>query len=244
MQRDKADYGLDAPTVVRNLFLWGVGLLLLGCVTYIFFQHPQWLQMAISILFLFSAILCFAEAFYMIWGSRVGKYRERERLINLVGLQGDEKVLDVGCGRGLVLNAVAARLTTGTAVGIDIWNRHDQSGNDPEVTRRNAEIEGVTDLVEIIDGDARVIPFSDNHFDVVLSSLAIHNIPTERERAQALAEILRVVKPKGRIAILDFQYTKDYAAFFEQSGVRNVQVIGPHWLLFPPVRIVVGQKKG
>src|SRR5699024_7150603 len=87
-----------------------------------------------------------------------------------------EKVLEVGCGRGLVLNAAAQRLTTGKAVGIDLWNERDQSGNHPDATRKNAAIEGVAEKVEIITGDARHIPFANNTFDVVVSSLAIHNI--------------------------------------------------------------------
>lgn len=85
-------------------------------------------------------------------------------------------MLDVGCGRGLVLNAAAQRLTTGKAVGIDLWNERDQSGNHPDATRKNAAIEGVAEKVEIITGDARHIPFANNTFDVVVSSLAIHNI--------------------------------------------------------------------
>ena len=48
----------------------------------------------------------------MTWSSKVGKLRERERLMDALGLRGDETVLDVGCGRGLLLNAAARRLTT------------------------------------------------------------------------------------------------------------------------------------
>ena len=53
-------------------------------------------------------------------------------------LRGDEAVLDMGCGRGAVLTAVARKLTTGRVIGIDIWNTMDQSGNAREVTLRNA----------------------------------------------------------------------------------------------------------
>jgi ubiquinone/menaquinone biosynthesis C-methylase UbiE len=123
----------------------------------------------------------------MIWSSKVGKLRERERLLELVGLGGHEKVLDVGCGRGLLLNGAARRLTKGKAVGIDIWNKQDQSGNDPDVTRANARIEGVAERVKIVDGDARSMPFADNDFDVVVSSLAIHNIPGSEERYLAIS---------------------------------------------------------
>jgi len=54
-----------------------------------------------------------------------------------------------------VLTAVAGRLTTGRATGIDIWNTLDQSGNAQSVTLRNASLEGVADRVRIETGDMR-----------------------------------------------------------------------------------------
>ncbi|MBB6669422.1 class I SAM-dependent methyltransferase [Cohnella nanjingensis] len=243
IQKRRGDYGLDAPIVVRNLLLMGAGFLLLGVVFFFIFQERlHWLGVMISLVFLVSFLVVSAEALYMIWSSKVGKFRERERLLDLVALQGKEKVLDVGCGRGFVLNAAARRLTVGKAVGIDIWNKQDQSGNDPDATRANSRTEGVAERVEIVDGDARRMPFSDNDFDVVVSSLVIHNIPNSEERCRALSEIMRVLKPGGRFAVLDFQHVKEYSDAFERLGAIEVRIVGPHWLMFPPVRIITGRK--
>ncbi|MFC0438908.1 class I SAM-dependent methyltransferase [Kutzneria buriramensis] len=57
-------------------------------------------------------------------------------------------------------------------------------GNAAEVTVRNAELEGVADRIELTTGDLRALPFEADDFDLVVSSLAIHNIksPTQRER--------------------------------------------------------------
>ena len=102
--------------------------------------------------------------------------RFRERLLDSIPWRGDERVLDVGCGRGLMLIGAARRLTSGRATGIDLWQSEDQSGNRPETTRSNAAAEGVADRVEILTGDARKLPFEPGTFDFVVSSWALHNL--------------------------------------------------------------------
>src|SRR5262245_46378577 len=81
--------------------------------------------------------------------TRRGKFLEWDAILDRLRLGGDERVLDMGCGRGAVLTAVARRLTAGHATGVDIWNALDQSGNDRRVTAHNAELEGVAGRVTI-----------------------------------------------------------------------------------------------
>ena len=78
-----------------------------------------------------------------------GKFVVWAQLLDTLGLRGDERILDLGCGRGAVLLMAAERLTTGRAVGVDLWQRADQSGNGEAATRRNAVAEGVADRVEL-----------------------------------------------------------------------------------------------
>jgi ubiquinone/menaquinone biosynthesis C-methylase UbiE len=142
----------------------------------------------------------------MVWYSRVRKLRERERLLDLVPWRGDEQVLDVGCGRGLLLNAAARRLSSGRAVGVDLWQGADLSGNRPEATLENA----------------RKLPFADASFDVVVSCLALHNIYEKTEREQAVHELARVLRPGGHVVVLDIQHTADYARLLRESGLQGV----------------------
>ena len=59
------------------------------------------------------------------------------------------------------------------AVGIDVWSNVDQLHNSRDATLANAKAEGVSDRVEVRDGDMRSLPFADSTFDVVVSSLGI-----------------------------------------------------------------------
>jgi ubiquinone/menaquinone biosynthesis C-methylase UbiE len=132
-------------------------------------------------------------------------------------------VLDVGCGRGLLLIGAAKRLTTGKAVGVDIWQTEDLSGNRPEATQENARLEGVSDRVEVKDGDARRLPFADGTFDVVVTKWVLHNIYNAAERDTAVREIARVLKPGGRLLIGDVRHTGRYAQVLRQSGLEDVR---------------------
>ena len=136
-----------------------------------------------------SGIAWLIVAGWMVWDSKVGKLWARDRLLDGLALRGDETVLDVGCGRGLLLIGAAKRLTTGKAVGVDIWQTEDLSGNRPEATLENARLEGVAECVEVKDGDARRLPFADGAFDVIVTKEALHNIYNAAERDTAVREI-------------------------------------------------------
>lgn len=234
----KPDYGLDAPTVVRNFILLSLLSFLLTIATFLI-QSPVWFWLAFSYAF-FYTVLFLIFAFWMYYSSRFTKPKIARDLIDWFNLKGDEKILDLGCGRGLFLIAAAKRLTHGKAVGIDLWRSVDQSGNCPEMLLRNAQLEGLEEKIEIHTGDIQKLPFPDAFFDTVFSSLVIHNIPTAEGRHCALQELLRVLKPGGRFAILDIRYTLKYANILAQLGVADIQRKKTKYFYFPPLRVVTG----
>jgi SAM-dependent methyltransferase len=202
---------LSAVGIGSAALLYGFGLI----------HRPIILWAAIALAVVAADLLLVAAA--MLWYSRAGKMRQRDRLLDTIAWRGDERVLDVGCGRGLLLLGAAQRLTTGKAIGVDIWSRIDLSGNRPEATLENARRAGVAERVEVRDADAQQLPFADASFDAIVSSLVLHNIPSDAGRRQAVREIARVLKPGGRVAVLDLRHTADYVCVLRQCGLGDAR---------------------
>jgi SAM-dependent methyltransferase len=158
-----------------------------------------------------------------LYTTRRGKFLVWAELLGQIGLRGDERILDMGCGRGAVLLMAAQHLTTGRAVGVDLWRSRDQSGNAADATRRNAVAEGVADRVELYTADMMALPFADASFDLVVSSLAIHNISGSAGRDRAVAEAVRVLRPGGRLMIADIRATANYQARLAALGMKDIR---------------------
>jgi arsenite methyltransferase len=230
----RPDYGIDAPGVVRNLFIvgvigllaWGVGMLGVWSGQLIVPMPGLRLVFPLGDIGLWLGIGFTLMGVGMVWNSKIGKVLSRERLLAQITWTGNEQVLDVGCGRGLMLIGAAKHITTGKATGIDIWQAEDLSGNCSEATLENARREGVLERVEVQSADMRQIPFPDRTFDVVVSRAAIHNLYQAADRAQAIREIARVLKPGGQALIADIRHHGEYAAIFSQSHCTDIRRVG------------------
>ncbi len=217
MKARRGEYGFDAPYVP--------GFMMLGSLPLWFGAVQALLRgdaVGVATMGLSAGFLVFCAGTF-IFTTRTGKFRVWNELLAGLSLRGDEKVLDVGCGRGAVLLLAAERLSSGKATGIDLWSVKDQSGNALEATQRNAAAEGVSERVELHTGDMRKLPFPDASFEVIVSSLAIHNVPDAAGRAESVREIARVLKPGGRVLLADFKYVADYAKTLREAGLREVQ---------------------
>jgi arsenite methyltransferase len=184
---------------------------------------------------------------YYLHTTRRGKFLVWAEILDGLRLRGDERVLDAGCGRGAVLTMVAERLPRGRAIGIDIWSKRDQSGNSAEAAECNLAAEGVRERCKLMTGDMRSMPFSDASFDLIVSSLAIHNIPRSAERSRVIDEIARVLVPGGRVAIADLAFTWSYAQRLEELGFIGVKRRRLGWrfwwgLVFPATTLVTGTR--
>ncbi|MEP6924795.1 MAG: methyltransferase domain-containing protein [Pyrinomonadaceae bacterium] len=242
MSLKAVNFGIDGPVFVFNTFLIGC-LLISGGLALVGWLTNTTLHEIESALIITAGAVCFLIAATILWGSKVGKLRLRDEIINSLNLRGDEYILGVGCGHGLLIIGAAKFLNkNGRAIGIDVWKEVDQAGNSPQATLKNAEIEGVADRVAVETADARNMPFADNFFDLILTSWVLHNLIRKRERQKALSEIVRVTKSGGEIIIADVWLGYEYAKFFRNAGLTQISVSRPYFLFFAPTFVVRAKK--
>ena len=114
-----------------------------------------------------------------------------ERVLDLAGVQPADRVLDVGCGTGIVARRAAARVgPRGSVTGLDL--------NADMLKVARAVSEGSIPVIAWHPGDAARLPFEDGSFDVVTSQQALQFMP---EPATVVREVRRVLSDRGRVAI-------------------------------------------
>ncbi|MBW8812978.1 MAG: methyltransferase domain-containing protein [Caulobacterales bacterium] len=132
-----------------------------------------------------------------VWLATRGRERSlRETILNLARPRPGEAVLDVGCGTGTLAIATRPRVgPDGEVVGAD------PSAEMLAGARRKARRSGVE--VSFVQAPAQALPFPERRFDLVMSTLMLHHLPRPA-RGEALREIRRVLKPGGRLLVVDF----------------------------------------
>lgn len=151
-----------------------------------------------------------AVARYVIPGNRVAVAR---RIVSDLNLNGSERVLDVGSGRGLYAIEAAHRLSSGRVCGVDVWDaatvedlsfhhRFSQpTGNTVDNAKKNARLAGVSDKVKFINMDAANLKFTESSFDVIICGFVLSHL--WRNQREVITELRRVLKAGGRLMIID-----------------------------------------
>lgn len=207
----RARFGIDKPAIPSACAEFGTWLAAVGAV--LSYGH---LFSYAAIPYLFAAIV-FTHMVWHLLANYKGKPALWRNLLDELELSGSERILDAGCGRGSVLIAAAHRVPSGKVIGIDRWLKS-QTGNKASATRANTERAGVAERTEVVTGNLRALPCSEHRFDLVLCSLALSDIESTRDRKTALHELVRVLKPGGRLILTDTKHIAEYTRTLTQTG--------------------------
>lgn len=179
-------------------------------------------------------------------GRATQEVETRAAYLDLLEIAPGEHVLEVGCGSGVVLRDLARRVAPGgQAVGVDL------SPVMLQIAGELASEAGLTELIDLREGDARDLPCRDGEFDVVLAVTTLSHVPGGE---RAVPELRRVARAGGRVgafeidgdtmiishpdrtltrrivaAASDQQASNSWLArrlpgLFHESGLRDIQV--------------------
>jgi len=187
---------------------WVASIVFLAAAVLIYFSFAN-LQLLAFLLFLFS--LNFFVGNLIIRSPEHNQYLTLP-WVNLFG-EGSTRILDAGCGAGRTTVALG-RIYKGRITAFDMFDSDYIDGGGNTLLEMNLELVGLTEHVEIVQGDITKTGFHDETFDAVVSSYMIDHLGDQK--LNALNEINRILKPKGRMLMIIL--TPNLSAF----GLLNV----------------------
>jgi len=136
-----------------------------------------------------------------------GHYDAMQILLELSGVDGNDNVLDVACGPGMVACEFARH--AGQVTGIDIT---------PAMIEQAQKLQRQQNLSDVawVVGEAVSLPYGDNSFSLVITRYSFHHLLSPRH---ALAEMVRVCKPGGRVLVADVAVDPGKSAAYDRLEI-------------------------
>ena len=246
---------------IRKKILLFLGLSAVGTGILFFLLNNVYLQIMAGLLCVVLLISLSIPLYaYYAFSPNGGNWQEKvyALIADKLGSQALENVLDIGTGNGVLALKLAQKYPSAQVVGIDYWGKNwEYSRAICEANTRNA---GVADRVRFVKGDAASLEFGDASFAAVVSNLTFHEVKSVPQKRDVVCEALRVLRPGGRFAFVDYFFEKqfygpatEFEVFLHRQGLSQIefkhlsdQLALPRLLchpkIFGKVGIIYGQK--
>ena len=254
-ERERLETSLDYGNWIRkkNLLALGAGTLGAGALVFIPLGFLYRLTMTILFAVLLVSFL-FPLYAYMMFSQQGGRLQDKvyNLIIQRLGAKVKGRVLDIGSGNGVLAVKLAQQHGEAEVVGIDYWGKAWEYSK--RVCEKNARAAQVEARVHFQKGDAAALEFASATFDAAISNLTFHEVASVADKRAVVREALRVVKPGGAFAFVDYFYDAKYystASEFENyltglhlsefkcNPLQDVMAI-PRLLRHPKILVRVG----
>lgn len=234
-------YGLDRPRQVRGAAGIGMVVGLLTLVAAVALGGLEGSNGLIVLLLLLTCVAALVTSAAMFRTSRKTKIRAVDRMLDGLDLRGDERALDLGCGSGLLCAGLFVRLPKGDVIGVDAWVESHLHPTGKPLARKTLHAAGVKG-VHLRTGSIRELPVEDASVDLAVSRDVLALLPGATARSEAIAELRRVVRPGGRVALLEPFVTRDLAARLTAAGFVDVRRSRRWWSVIPAHRLLTATR--
>ena len=168
---------------------------------------------ALKIIFSICVVICLVAFIYFYKAYYVFSYKGGalsrkilDMLLAYIEWNGKGSILDIGCGSGALSIKLAKKFPDAKITGIDYWGK--EWDYNKKQCQQNAVIEGVSDRIDFLKGDASQLPFEDESFDIVVSNFTFHEVKSAKNKNDVIKEALRIVKRGGIFVFHDLFYIK------------------------------------
>jgi arsenite methyltransferase len=211
-RRVLGSYGVDALIVPALSVIGAVAFVALGYTEVGFPRDFSYVVGALLVVQIAIYLHTTIRGRFLLWGKV------------LADVPTPQRILDVGCGRGMVLIETLVEFPGAAGVGLDLWRSRSEKGVARKILVSNATQNGVMDRTSLQIGDMTALPFPDESFDLVTANISVHDVDNdEAGRRNAVAEILRVTRRGGQIRIVDIHYVGEYRDQLKNLGAEGVK---------------------
>jgi len=196
---------LEYGNWIRKKILLGLGVCTLGAGALIFLPLGLIYHLLMALLFILLLVSFLLPLYsFVVFSQKGGRFQEKvyNLIIQSLGVTGKGRILDIGSGNGVLAVKLAQQNGAAEVIGMDYWGKDWEYSK--SVCDRNAQIGGVANRVHFQKGDASGLEFADDFFDGAVSNLTFHEVKSADDKREVVREALRVVKPGGRFAFVDY----------------------------------------
>lgn len=192
---------------IRKKILWVLGLSTFGTGVLAFLPFPIWLRVIFEVLCIVMLVSFLYPLYaYVMFSPQGGNLQEKIYTLIILSLQQPlrGKILDIGTGNGVLAVKLARYFPRVEVTGVDYWGKDWEYAK--SVCAENARIASVSDRVQFVKGDAAALDFAEAEFEAIVSNLTFHEVKSVAQKGEVVKEALRVLKPGGTFAFVDYFY--------------------------------------